>query len=188
MARKAGLDRAMVIATAARLADRDGLEALTLSQLAAELGVRSPSLYAHVDGLAGLHRALGIVGAEAMTVELQTAVAKRRGAPAARAFAAALRRFAHEHPGLYAATSVAAAPGDEEHGAALAAPVEVAASVLRGLDVRENQLIHMARTWRASLHGFVALERAGGFGLPVDIEASFRRMVDVLIAGMVAAN
>ena len=188
MARKAGLDRATVVATAARLADRDGLETLTLAELAAELGVRSPSLYAHVDGLAGLHRALGIMGAEAIAVELETAVARRRGAPAAALFATAFRTFAHDHPGLYAATSVAAAPGDDAHATALAAPVQVAARVLRGLDVRESQLIHMARTWRASLHGFVALERSAGFGLPVDIDASFRRMVDVLIAGMAAAN
>ena len=45
---RAGLDADAVVAAAAQLADADGLEALTLARLAAVLGIRSPSLYAHV--------------------------------------------------------------------------------------------------------------------------------------------
>ena len=55
-----GLSRAAVVETAARLADRDGYDALTLGAVAADAGVRPPSLYNHVDGLAGLRRELGI--------------------------------------------------------------------------------------------------------------------------------
>ena len=39
---------------AASLADADDLAQLTLARLAAALGVRTPSLYAHVDGLGDL--------------------------------------------------------------------------------------------------------------------------------------
>ncbi|MGI8712393.1 MAG: TetR family transcriptional regulator, partial [Solirubrobacteraceae bacterium] len=48
---RAGLDAEAVVTAAARLADAEGLECLTLARLAQRLGVRSPSLYAHVDGL-----------------------------------------------------------------------------------------------------------------------------------------
>jgi hypothetical protein len=34
------------------------------------------------------------------------------------------------------------------------------------------------------LHGFLVLEAGGGFGLPVDVDESFRRMVDTLVAGL----
>jgi hypothetical protein len=34
------------------------------------------------------------------------------------------------------------------------------------------------------LHGFVALERSGGFGLPEDTDKSFATAVDMLIAGL----
>src|SRR5262249_53912537 len=48
---RAGLDSESVVAAAAAMADEDGLEAVTLTRLAGRLGVRTPSLYAHVRGL-----------------------------------------------------------------------------------------------------------------------------------------
>jgi AcrR family transcriptional regulator len=47
-ARRAALDRSRLIRTALALADEHGLEALTFSRLAAELGVTPPALYWHV--------------------------------------------------------------------------------------------------------------------------------------------
>ena len=51
---RAGLDAEAVVAAAAALADEDGLAELTLARLAAALGIRTPSLYAHVDSLGDL--------------------------------------------------------------------------------------------------------------------------------------
>ena len=50
MARKVGIRVDDVVEAAATVADAEGLEAVTLARVAAVLGVRSPSLYAHVDG------------------------------------------------------------------------------------------------------------------------------------------
>jgi AcrR family transcriptional regulator len=60
MPARRGLDQAAVVAAAADLADREGIEALTLTRLAAHLEVRPPSLYAHVDGLDDLRRLLAL--------------------------------------------------------------------------------------------------------------------------------
>ena len=70
MARKAGIDHQAVVATATRIADERGLDALTLATVAAELGIRSPSLYAHVEGLDGLTRLLALEGARRMATTL----------------------------------------------------------------------------------------------------------------------
>jgi hypothetical protein len=53
-----GLDKADVLEMAATIADELGSDELTLSRLAERLGVRSQSLYAHVDGQSGLRRDL----------------------------------------------------------------------------------------------------------------------------------
>jgi AcrR family transcriptional regulator len=53
---RVGLDSAAVVSAAAELIERRGFEALTLSALASELGVKPPSLYAHVGGLDDLRR------------------------------------------------------------------------------------------------------------------------------------
>ena len=44
--------------------------------------------------------------------------------------------------------------------------------------------IHAIRGLRALLHGFVALEAAGGFAMPQDLDESYRRMVDGFAAGL----
>ena len=47
-----------------------------------------------------------------------------------------------------------------------------------------DELIHAVRALRSAVHGFAALEAAGGFGLAVDPDVSFRRLVDALARGI----
>jgi AcrR family transcriptional regulator len=55
--------------------------------------------------------------------------------------------------------------------------VRVALDVMAGYDLRDDDAIDAIRALRAGLHGFVTLEAGGGFGLPVDIDRSFDRLV-----------
>ena len=100
---RAGLDTASVVDAAARLADADGLESLTLAQLAAQLGVRGPSLYSHVASLADVRLRLGERGARELAAAMGRAAAGRAGRDALLAVADAYRSYAHAHPGTYAA-------------------------------------------------------------------------------------
>ena len=100
---RVGLDTASVVAAAARVADRDGLDQLTLARLAAELGVRAPSLYAHVGGLGDLRDRIRARGVLELSDALSAAATGRAGREALHAVAVAYRAYAHEHPGVYAA-------------------------------------------------------------------------------------
>ena len=40
------------------------------------------------------------------------------------------------------------------------------------------------RAFRSSVHGFVAIEAADGFGMAVDVDASFDRLVATLAGGL----
>jgi AcrR family transcriptional regulator len=181
---RAGLDTDAVVAAAAQLADADGLEAVTLARLATTLGVRSPSLYAHVDGLDDLRRRLATRGARDLAGQLQKAVAGRSRGDALSAMADAYRAYARAHPGTYAALQRPPVRGDAEGAGAAADAVDVVLAVLRGYGLEGDEAIHAARIIRAALHGFVALETAGGFGIPLDLDDSYARLVDVLDRGL----
>lgn len=184
MARRVGITPEQVLWAAAEAADRDGFENLTLAAVARLLGVRPPSLYAHVDGLAGLRRLLTVAGANALDAALSSAAEGRSGTEALRAFGHAYRRFAHRHPGLYAASQVGSpADPDDEVAIALARPVAMVAAVLTELGHRPDDAVPLIRAYRAALHGWVDLERSGGFGLPDDVGASFETMIDVIVGG-----
>jgi AcrR family transcriptional regulator len=94
---RAGLDPDAVVASAAALADAEGLDALTLARVAADLGIRSPSLYAHVDGLPDLRRRLAARGARELASALTAAAAGRARGDALRAIADVYRAYAREH-------------------------------------------------------------------------------------------
>ena len=180
-----GLDRGRVVAAAAAIADADGLGAVSLARVAADLGVRSPSLYVHVDGgLPALRRELALLGTRELADAMRSAAVGRSGADALRAVAGAYRGYALDHPGRYEASVRAPAPGDDEHARAAADAVGVLAAVLRAWELEGADAVHAVRGIRGALHGFVTVERMGGFAMAVSVDESFERLVAVLAAGL----
>ncbi|NKY98743.1 TetR/AcrR family transcriptional regulator [Nocardiopsis alborubida] len=174
---RAGLTPAVVAEEAARLSDEEGFDSLSLAAVAKRLGVATPSLYKHVDGLAGLRREVALLGANGIGQEVQRAAVGRSGPEALRATADAYRRYAHAHPGRYVALQqlpvLAGARAELTTD-----PVRVLAAVLRGFGIAEDQDVHAIRALRSSLHGFVDLEARGGFGLPEDVDQSYALLVE----------
>jgi AcrR family transcriptional regulator len=179
-----GLDAARVVDAAAGIADAEGLEAVTLARVAGDLGVRAPSLYNHVDGRSGLVRAIALRAVRELTAALREAAVGRSGADALTAAARAYRAYAHAHPGRYAATVAAPALDDDELRAAAQETIDVLIAVLRGWGLEGDDAIHAVRAFRSAIHGFVAIEAGGGFGIPVDVDESFDRLVATLAGGL----
>jgi len=179
--RRKGLRPETVVDAATAIVDSDGVAALTLSRVASELGVKPPSLYNHVDGLESLKRNVALRAIEFLGDRLGRAAMGRSGREALRAIATEFRTYARKHPGLYELTSVAR-PEDAEFASSSMKPVEPVLAVLRGYDFDSDDAIHAARMLRAALHGFVSLERSGGFGIGVDVNKSFSWLVDNLAA------
>ncbi|XVU27700.1 TetR-like C-terminal domain-containing protein [Actinoplanes sp. CA-054009] len=181
---RAGLAPAAVIEAAAGLADEVGLDNLTMGLLAERVGVRTPSLYKHVESLDALRRGIGMRAKAEFAVALARAAVGQSGPAAVYAFAEAYRAWVLEHPGRYAATIRAPEPGDEEDKRVSDESVQVLFDVLTGFGLPEERAVDAARALRSSLHGFASLEAAGGFGLNRDVSESFRFMVGALIAGL----
>jgi AcrR family transcriptional regulator len=181
---RAGLHSETVVAAAAELADTEGLEAVTLARLAERLGVRSPSLYVHVNGLGDLRRRLAARGARSLAEGLAVAAAGKARGDALHAVAETYRSFARDLPGTYAAMQRAP---DEDAGEIAAAGREVIGvivAVLQGYDIAGDEAIHAVRVVRAALHGFVSLEREQGFRIPLAVQESYERLIDVLDRGL----
>jgi AcrR family transcriptional regulator len=175
---RAGLSRSSVVDAAAELADEAGWERLTLAALAARLGVRLPSLYKHIDSLDGLRRDVAVLAVTQLGAVMSAAAIGRAGGDALRAVAAAYRDYGRRHPGRYAATVRAPAADDAEHTAAAETVLRVVLAVLAGYGLAGTDAIDATRALRAALHGFVALEAGGGFGMPADVDRSYTRLVE----------
>lgn len=187
MSRRAGLDKPTVVAAAAALVNREGVAALSLKRLAGELGVQTPSLYNHVAGLPGLERELALLGVQRLGDALTAAVIGKSGAAAVAALLDAYRSFVTANPGLAAYTVRPAAldaPNDVERIQAETRIVHVAVAVVASFGLMGDDAIHAVRMLRSVVHGFATLEAAGGFGIPLDLDESFRRLVEMVVAGL----
>jgi AcrR family transcriptional regulator len=184
MAHRAGLDRAAVVEAAARLVDEEGIEQLSLGRLAEKLGIRTPSLYNHVAGLPGLRHELAVYSARELLAALTQATIGRSSGKAIRALGDAYRDFARRSPGRYALT-IQAPPADDTQMAALAQQIlDVISAVLRPYHLSDEQTIHAIRSLRSITHGFVSLEAAGGFAIPVNLDDSFHWLLDQFITAL----
>jgi AcrR family transcriptional regulator len=181
---RAGLDPDVVLRHAVKLVDRHGWHQLSMGALAADLGVKTPSLYNHVEGLAGLQQALTLHALDLLKDALLHATAGRSGEDAIRAQAHAHRAFIKAHPGLAVATVAAPPRAHALLQQKASAVVDVCVAALRGFQLNPTQNIHAVRGLRSSIHGFASMEAAGGFGLKVDVDQSFEWLVDCLVQGL----
>ncbi|NQX13081.1 WHG domain-containing protein [Microbacteriaceae bacterium VKM Ac-2855] len=182
---RAGLDAAAVTEAGASLADEIGLDRLTMSLVAERLGVKAPSLYKHVDGLAALTHRIAVLGATEVGDALRDAMQGVAGRDALSAAAHTLRGYVKEHPGRYAATTGARPTGDDDPlASALGRTLASLEAVLHGYPVGEAEKLHALRMLRSILHGFATLDSAGAFQIDSDVDDSFTWMIGFLDQGL----
>jgi AcrR family transcriptional regulator len=184
---KAGLDRSSVVRAAARLVNTEGAQALTINRLARELNVQPPSLYNHIDSLAGLWRELALLSTTALGERMTRVAIGKSGAAGVRALAHAYRAYIQEFPGLYHATLLASRnleSPDPRLQTAEDQVVQVTLAMIESFDLSGEEAVHAVRALRSVVHGFATLEMAGGFGLPLSLDESFDRLVEMFIRGL----
>lgn len=181
------LDKNAVLQAAAELVNAGGVSALTLSALAEKLGIQTPSLYNHVDGLPGLQRELAVMNARLVADRLGEAAIGKSGSDLFMEVAQAFRDYVKEYPGLYMSTlrsSGTQQVQDEALQREEERALKIGLAVMSSLGLQGEDGVHGLRAFRSMVHGFATLEVAGGFGLPQDCDESFRRLVSALVAGL----
>ncbi|WCN78614.1 TetR/AcrR family transcriptional regulator [Micromonospora sp. LH3U1] len=182
---RAGLTSAAVVEAGASLADEIGFAQLSMGLLAERLGVKTPSLYRHVDSLADLAHRIAVLATIEVGDAIRDATQGRAGTDALTAAAQAMRTYVKDHPGRYAAGNAARSNGPDDP--LLTASSRLLASlsaVLRGYRLDPGQEIHALRMFRSMMHGFATLEAAGGFQIDTDVDESFTWMINHVDQGL----
>ncbi|MEO3784098.1 WHG domain-containing protein [Actinocorallia sp. B10E7] len=176
----AGITGERITRTAAELADEIGFDKLTVSAVARRLGVKDPSLYAHIENARELKVRVALLALEEMADRAAAALAGRSGKDALVAFADAYRDYAKEYPGRYAAARFEL---DPQTAAGSAGPrhSEMMRAILRGYELPEPDQTDAVRFLGGAFHGYVSLEMAGGFRhTPREADASWAWTLDTL--------
>ena len=185
MAARVGLTKSDVLDAAAAIVDEQGTDALTLSRLAERLGVRSQSLYAHVDGLTGLKRDLILYALHLQAARVRRSVMATSGRDALMALMNELVLVNREHPGLARLTSWSQPdPTDEAMFDGLVEVSEPFTILLASYGLSGDDLAHWRRIIWTSLQGFLSLEAADMMTLPADPDQSVHLLMDLIADGL----
>ncbi len=182
-------DYETIVQTALLLIEREGSEQLSLTLIAAALGIKPPSLYRYIPSKDALLRAVNARSFEQLNAAYGAALADTEQLPQAqlRAICRAHRAFAHAHPRAYtlAMTTRADQQRPDQHSLEqIALPIQALMAELAGAE----QALVALRGLFALIHGFVMLElhdqlRRGG-----DLEATFEAVVEAYVAGWSAGR
>ena len=175
-----------IVAAARRILEADGLSAVTMRSVGEVVGVRGPSLYKRVPDRAALLRAVGDAVVADLAAMLSRSTSSDDPGADLRRVATAYRAFVRANPNgyqlLFSALPAGASP-DPDALASLGEPIVRAMARLAG----EPVALEGARTMVAWAHGFVSMERAGGFRLGGDLDSAYAFGIEAILAGISAA-
>jgi hypothetical protein len=157
--------------------------------IAADLSAEIQALLAEkIDTIPEMRRFLAIKGYRDLRQRLEAAVGENTGEEALRAVAFAMRAFAHDRPGLSAATfknPIVDSPEWRHEGESLERFV---LGVLAGVGLTGHSATHALRILRALVRGFVLHEMASSFLEPLDRDETYSIAVEVYIRGLSASQ
>jgi hypothetical protein len=145
-------------------------------------------LIAHekVDTIPEMRRFLAIKGYRELHQSLKAAAEGKAGEEALRAVVFAMRAYAHDRPGLSAATFRNPTVDSPEWRSEDESLGRFVLGVVAGVGLTAHPAIHALRILRALVRGFVLHEMASSFMEPLEYDESYGMAVDVYIRGLSA--
>jgi AcrR family transcriptional regulator len=181
MPHPAQVTRERIIHTAHALLETHGYEAVSLAKLAAELGIRAPSLYKHLADKNALIREVNTLTCQHLTRAIEDVQADTPYQQLT-AMAETYRTYALAHPATYALAFDTVLPDAQPDPAVLEAMARPLQAVFaRGVGEAAS-LAALRGAW-ALLHGFVVLEMGAQFRRAGAVEPAFRQAFDAYLRG-----
>jgi AcrR family transcriptional regulator len=172
-----------IVAAGRQILDAEGLERLTMAQVASAVGVRGPSLYKRVRDRGELIHLIANAAATELVDLVERAASSGDPHRDLRAMVDALRKFAHKNPASYGLLFDRLPDAWRPDRELIERAVEPLFRTVGALAGREHEL-EAARTVVAWARGFIEMELSGAFQLGGNVEDAYEFGVERLIAAI----
>jgi len=176
-----GLSFDYICGKALSMIDERGFEGFSLTALAAELGVKTASLYNYIGSLGELLTEVGARAADMMNAAAENEMRGKTRLDALMALAFSLWEYAKQHPGLYHLMVRGTMDISEDIKGEAKRVIEPIAEALRGYGLTEGQRIHWIRLIRSFGYGFILHAQGSAFSAEEYPKAETYRMGVMLI-------
>jgi len=167
-----------IVDEAILIIEQEGEAALTVANLAKQIGIRAPSLYKHFASRDHILAAVEELSFKRLGIVLTAAIEESADQPLTDTFYA-YRKFANENPNIYKLI-FSDTRLDKKHAEEIR---QSAAKPIFGLFASDHPdlALKQARLVTAYVHGFVSMEINGAFRLGGDIDDAFKFGVEFLV-------
>lgn len=172
-----------IVEAAIACLDKEGESGLGVNRVARELGIQAPSIYNHFSGNEALRRAVVLEGwRRFLDIYFQNTEGIEDKKELLKTAAYTYRSCARESPALYrVVTNHPLQLEDPEFAPIIQRLIEFYAKVFGGFALSQDEMIHAARMFNSTLHGFVLADKAGLFLFPQSVDDSFEWIIETLI-------
>ena len=189
MSSRFGINQEIIITKALEIADREGMEAVTMANIARELTIKSPSLYNHFKGLNDIKQTMANKAQKLLYLHLKEAIQnKQEGLDTIQGFGKAYLTFSNQFPGHYEASLTALDPSSQNVNFFGESIIDLTKESLSLYRLNQNEIIHVIRGLRSLLHGIVDLERKGGFNIQLNLGDSLEMILETFVNGVGRQN
>lgn len=180
------LTRQNVIAAAIACLEKEGESALGVNRVARELNIKPPAIYKHLDGNAGLRRAVALaIWRNYLTDCQQQTDGITEPQVLFRLSARATRNFARSHPALYnVMMHYQMRPTDLEEAEIIQDSLHFFQKSLQLYELSNDALIDVMRMVNAAIYGFITREQLELMTLNRSSDESYEVMLDALLVAI----
>jgi len=175
-----------VIAAAIACLDREGESALGVNRVARELGIKPPAIYKHLDGNAGLRRAVALTIWRNYLTECRQ---QTHGITEPQVLfcdsARASRNFARAYPARYSVMMhYQIRPTDPEEAEIIQDSLHLFQKSLQLYELSNDTLIDVMRMTNAAIYGFIIREQSELMTLDRSSDTSYEVMLEALLVAI----
>lgn len=181
---KKRITRDVIVQTAISIANEKGLKNITLKDIADALEIKPPSLYNHLKGIDDLYNILANYGLNKLKECLMEATIGLSGKDALISMSNAYRKFSRDYPSLYESTQLVNTFTDVSIKKLSTDIINIISKIISIYNYSKEENIHIIRTLRSYLHGFISFEQNKLFEMSTSTDESFAAGLELIINGI----
>lgn len=178
------INKTKVIEVTSDLVDKYGLNNVSLKIIAEELGIRTPSLYNHIESWDQLMREVAHNGMRAMNSQMIQVAIGKTGVQAINAVSSAYFSYMIEHPGIYETIQWATWHGNNETAAIFNEYKNLLSQLIDTLPLNQEKNNEILDLLIGVLHGFTTMQLRNAFSKPQETIAELLVAIDTVLRGI----
>ncbi|MDN9333396.1 TetR/AcrR family transcriptional regulator [Clostridioides difficile] len=178
------VSKKMVIQTASDIADKSGLNSVSLKIVADKLNIKTPSLYNHIESLTELLREVAHNGMRIMNERMVKVAVGKTGKEAIQLISIEYLNYMIEHPGIYETIQWAGWNGTEETATIFNNYLSLLTTLIQSCNLNKDKTLEILNMLTGIIHGYTTLQLRNAFSAPDKVRRELSEMIDTLLVGI----